>query len=136
MTNPEIPGMTRDTHPDNPVQQYANNVFPIGAALTVAYGSNERPYCTLGNLYRILGHLDQHVPGPEDINDRIIANADRVRAALPDELRVTETPPRDDNETAAIAWVASMANKYGPTVTIPDLDLTGYTATEGTADDD
>jgi hypothetical protein len=77
--------------------------YPIGAALTVAYGSNERPFCPLADLYRILGNLAGHVPAPADINDYIDNYRPTVLAALPDELKTIDPPPAGDGETAAVA---------------------------------
>lgn len=112
--------MTTDTDPNNPVRGYAHNQFPIGAALTVAYGGNDRPFCTLGNMYRILAYLDGQVPGPYDLDTVIAKHRDHVLRALPDELRALDVPPADtDNEAADLAWITGIANRYGPTITLP-----------------
>lgn len=113
-----IPGMTGDTDPENPVNDYPADVFPIGAALTVAYGSNERMFCTLGNLYRILGYLTGEVPLANAINSTIASCRDHVATQLPTELRVVDPPPGSDDETAVIAWLSGIVNKYGPTITL------------------
>lgn len=115
-----LPGMGSDTARDNPVNSLPHNVFPIGAALTVAYGSNQRLFCTLGNLYRILGYLDGQVPGPYDIDAAIDKHRGHVLAALPTELRALDLPPADtDNEASDVAWLVGIANRYGQTIALP-----------------
>lgn len=100
------------------------NEFPIGAALTVAYGSNERPFCNLADLYRILGAFTGQIPAPHAINDTIAECRDKVLKQLPDELRAIDPPPADaGNEAADVAWVAGIKSRYGPTIRL-DADLT------------
>jgi hypothetical protein len=135
---------TGDTNPDNPVHNYPADVFPIGAALTIAYGSNERPFTTLGNLYRILGFLTGGIPGPYDINAAIDKCRAHVVSQLPDALRAIDVPPPDHaGEAADVAWVTSIIATYGPTITLTPMppangaravaapNLEGYTAHEG-----
>jgi hypothetical protein len=115
-------GITVDTDPDNPVNRLPQNTFPIGAALTIAYGSNERPFCTLGNLYRILGYLTGDVPGGDSINPEIERCRNHVEAQLPDTLRAIDPPPDTDNiDTATVSWLAGIANKYGSTIELTAL---------------
>lgn len=117
-----IPGMTGDTDPDNPVNALPGNIFPIGAALTVAYGSNERPFATLGNLYRVLGWLTGDVPGADEINTAIRRCRDHVAIQLPTDLRVIDAPPdADAGATADHAWLAGIVNKYGTTIPLTAL---------------
>lgn len=136
-----IPGMTGDTDPDNPVNALPAWEFPIGAALTVAYGSNERPYCTLGNLYRVLGWLTGDCPGADHINSEIARCRDHVAVQLPTELRVVDPPPTalDEDDTAVMAWLGGIVNKYGATVALTALPGTPNNPTtpnEGTDDDE
>lgn len=136
MTTPPVPGMTGDTDPQNPVNALPAWEFPIGAALTVAYGSNERPFCTLGNLYRIIGYLtgdvppidgqpanpdgnppQPHIPG---LNEVIVTCREHVAKQLPTELRVVDRPPEGGHEddVALMAWLAGIVNKYGATIAL------------------
>lgn len=108
MTTPPTTGLPADTH-------------PIGAALTVAFGSNARPFCTLGALYRILGYLQGTVPGVDGIDDAIDDCRAHVTAALPDGIAALDPPPSPDGEPADAAWVSTIANKYGQTVTLPAM---------------
>lgn len=125
-------GITGDTDPENPVHNYPADVFPLGAALTIAYGSNERPLCTLGNLYRIVGYLTGDIPivdGDPDaepplpsLNDEIARCAEHVTGQLPDELRTLDPPPPADAGAAADhAWLAGVMNKYGATIPLVAL---------------
>lgn len=117
-----IPGMTGDTDPSNPVSTYPSDVFPIGAALTVAYGSNERPLCTLGNMYRILGFLTGDVPGADRLNSAIDACRDHVMAQLPDTLRAIDPPPpADGGAFSDEEYVTGIANRYGSTITLTPM---------------
>lgn len=117
-----ITGMTGDTDPNNPVNAMQADTFPIGAALTVAYGSNERPFCTLGNMYRILGFLTGDVPGADRINSAIDACRDHVLTQLPDTLRAIDPPPpADDGAFSDEAYVGGVANKYGSTIALTPM---------------
>ncbi|WP_431231488.1 hypothetical protein ACQ856_18170 [Mycolicibacterium psychrotolerans] len=124
MTGPAVPGMTRDTDPDNPVNAYPPNEFPVGAALTITYGSNERPFCTLGNLYRILGWLTGEIPDADEINTEIERCRTHVTAQLPDVLRLVDPPPApgdDGDNTADMVWLIGITRTYGRTITLTAL---------------
>lgn len=108
MTIPPTTDLPADTH-------------PIGAALTVAFGSNTRPFCTLGALYRILGYLRGDVPGHDGIDEAIDECRAHVRAALPDGIAALDPPPAADGEPADAAWVSAIAHNYGPTITLTPL---------------
>jgi len=131
-----------DTDPDNPVNHYPPEQFPIGAALTVAYGSNERPLCTLGNLYRVIGWLTGDVPNADGqperkedpelgiayqpfipgLNDEIERCREHVEAQLPTELRALDPPPPAHlGSSADWAWLAAVTNKYGATIRLVAL---------------
>lgn len=115
-------GMTGDTDPENPVNALQPNVFPLGAALTIAYGSNERPLCTLGNLYRILGWLTGDVPAADAIDTEIDRCRWHVAQQLPDALRAFDPPPAPlDDPAADHVWLANVVNKYGTTITLTAL---------------
>ena len=133
-----VPGMTGDTDPNNPVNTLPPNVFPIGAAITVAYGGVDRPFCTLGNLYRILGYLTGDVP-PVDgqaadpdadpprpyipgLADELERCRSHVAAQLPDTLRIFDPPPAPADDNAAdLVWLSNVINKYGGTITLAAL---------------
>lgn len=143
-------GMTGDTDPANPVNNLPAWEFPVGAALTLAYGSNERPFCTLGNLYRIVGYLTGDVPPvdgqPADpdrnqpyiagLADEIERCREHVIAQLPDELRAIDPPPPGGNETADVAWLAGIVNRYGPTIALDALPGTPNNPTPTGTDHD
>lgn len=130
----DIPGMTTDTDPDNPVHNYPAEVFPIGAALTVAYGSTERPFATLGNIYRLLGWLTGDIPtidGDPKANPPLPSLADEIARCreyvlqqLPTELRVVDPPPAEQDNTADLAWVRGIGNKYGATIALRPMNGT------------
>jgi hypothetical protein len=114
--------ITGDTDPANPVNAYDADRFPLGAAITVAYGSTTNMFCTLGNLYRILGYLDG--PGGEGVplNDQLDAMIDRyrthVRAQLPGDIDARIMPPSDANDTERLLWLSAMHTAYGETITL------------------
>lgn len=99
------------------------NVHPIGAALTVAYGSYNRPFCSLADIYRILRFLTGYTPHNALWVDACFDHhRAHVLAALPDALKAIDPPPDtgpDGGDTADVAWVAGIKAKYGPTVKIP-----------------
>lgn len=124
-TPPAVPGMTTDTHPDNPVNGLNANMFPIGAALTVAYGSDTRFFATLGNVYRVLGYLLGDVPAADGIGAAIERCRYWVTNQLPTELRTIDPPPADsDNDTADIAWLTNVTNRYGETIALTAMPTT------------
>lgn len=136
-TPPAIPGMTTDTHRANPVNALNANVFPIGAALTVAYGSDTRFFATLGNVYRVLGYLTGDVPAADSIGTAIEQCREWVTNQLPTELRTVDPPPADTgNETADIVWLVGIVNKYGLNITLTALPGTiNNPETAATAED-
>jgi hypothetical protein len=97
-----------------PTTDLPADTHPIGAALTVAFGSNDRPFCSLGDLYRILGYLRGDVPGHDGIDDAIDECQQHVAAALPDSIAAFGEP-------ADFVWVTSIANKYGATIVLSPL---------------
>lgn len=101
--------MVGDTDPSNPVHNLARDRFPIGAALTVAYGSDERPFTTLGNLYRILGYLTGDCPDAPDINKAIETCRGHVRAQLPDDI---PPPPMPVDLDADMDWLAEIMQDH------------------------
>jgi hypothetical protein len=113
--------ITTDTDPANPVNDYDPNQFPLGAALTVAYGSTENMFCTLGNLYRILGYLDpddEGVPMVEQLDAMIDRYRVHVMAALPDQMHDLTLPSVDASDTDRMAWLMALHSAFGPTVTL------------------
>lgn len=128
--DPAITGMTTDTDPDNPVNAYPADVFPIGAALTVAFGSNERPFCTLGNLYRVVGYLTGDIPMADGLASAIQRCRQHVLQQLPTELRVMDPPPEpsDVDNTADMVYVGGITNKYGATIKLVALPGTPFGA--------
>ncbi|ALA06706.1 hypothetical protein SEA_GRAVAILLIA_60 [Mycobacterium phage Gravaillia] len=132
-------GMTPDTADDNPVNTFPPNVFPLGAAVTVAYGSNERPFCTLGNLYRILGYLTGEVPGADDINSVIAECRHHVTHQLPTDMRTENPPPPPGDDVADIHWLGTVIGKYGPRIALTAMpgslnNPTASDTTEGSTD--
>lgn len=131
-----VAAVTGDTDLSNPVNHYRADVFPVGAALTVAYGSTSNMWCTLGNLYRILGYLNQYeaddgVPvitrgvsldaqGREvednvaTIDDVIAAHRDYVRGEL-DGYGIPAVPDDADTDDEKLAWLAALATDHGIT---------------------
>lgn len=106
-----------DTATDNPVHGYPRNLFPVGAVLTVLHGSNERPYCTLGNLYRVLGYLTGDVPGADSINSAIGTVRPWVRQQHP--ALANLQPPEDGADDATVlAWLAAVEADHGATITL------------------
>lgn len=120
-----------DTSPDNPVNAMNGDEFPLPAVLTVLVGSNDRPFCTLGNLYRILGFLlKNRSVDPDDPDARGIPRAelldDAIAVCRPEILRqhpqladVTKT--RATTDTGILAWIAEQENTFGQTVTLTAL---------------
>ncbi|MBU8834419.1 hypothetical protein [Mycolicibacterium goodii] len=120
-----------DTDPDNPVTAMNGDEFPLPAVLTVLVGSNDRPFCTLGNLYRILGFLlkDRSVD-PDDPDARGIPRAELIDDAIevcrswilkqrPDLADVPKT--RATTDTGILTWIADQEAKFGATVTLTPL---------------
>lgn len=132
MTNPQpmvgrhrrpepVAVVVHDTDPNNPVNDYRADMFPLGAAITIAYGSTTNMFTTLGNLYRILGYLnhderDSGVPCVEDIDWMI----DRYREYVRGQLPITEAamPPPNASDDTRLAFLTDMTTQYGPTVTL------------------
>jgi hypothetical protein len=130
-----VAGITADTDIANPVNHYPANVFPVGAAITVAYGSVDDMWCTLGNLYRILGYLNQFeaddgVPvltrgvSLDELNREVednVATIDDVieqhRAYVRGELdgHGIPRPPAEASEGDKISWLANLATEHGVT---------------------
>lgn len=124
-----------DTDPQNPVNTLNGDVFPLAAVLTVLVGSNDRSFCTLGNLYRILGFLlkDRSVD-PDDPAARGIPRVDLLDAAIavcrpaildqhPELADVTKT--RATTDTGILTWIAEQETRYGATVTLTPLSKAG-----------
>lgn len=124
-----------DTSPDNPVSAMNGDEFPLPAVLTVLVGSNDRPFCTLGNLYRILGFLlKNRSVDPDDPDARGIPRAELIDTAIdvcrPEILRqrpeleaVTKT--RATTDTGILTWIAEQEARFGPTVTLTALPKVG-----------
>jgi len=113
--------ITGDSDPTNPVNDYDPNVFPTGAAITVAYGSTENMFCTLGNLYRILGYLDpddEGVPLVEDLDKMIDRYRVHVMAQLPEALHNLTLPAADATDGDRMAWLMALHGAVGNTVTL------------------
>ena len=120
-----------DTSPDNPVNAMNGDEFPLAAVLTVLVGSNDRPFCTLGNLYRILGFLlKNRSVDPDDPDARGIPRAELIDTAIdvcrPEILRqrpeleaVTKT--RATTDTGILTWIADQEARFGPTVVLTPL---------------
>ncbi|MBU8834447.1 hypothetical protein [Mycolicibacterium goodii] len=124
-----------DTDPDNPVNAMNGDEFPLPAVLTVLVGSNDRPFCTLGNLYRILGFLlkDRSVD-PDDPDARGIPRAELIDEAIevcrpwivkqrPDLAVVAKT--RATTDTGILSWIAEQESRFGATVTLAPLPKGG-----------
>lgn len=120
-----------DTSPDNPVSAMNGDEFPLAAVLTVLHGSNDRPFCTLGNLYRILGFLlkDRSVD-PDDPDARGIPRAELIDTAIaacrPEILRqhpqlAESTKTRATTDTGILTWIADQENQFGATVFLAPL---------------
>lgn len=120
-----------DTDPANPVNKMQGDEFPLAAVLTVIVGSNDRPFCTLGNLYRILGFLlkDRSVD-PDDPDARGIPRADHIDDAInlcrpaileqrPDLADITATDAATD--LGILNWIAELERRHGATVTLTPL---------------
>lgn len=120
-----------DTSPDNPVNAMNGDEFPLAAALTVLVGSNDRPFCTLGNLYRILGFLlKNRSVDPDDPDARGIPRAELIDTAIdvcrPEILRqhpqladITKT--RATTDTGILTWIAEQEKTFGATVALSPL---------------
>lgn len=120
-----------DTDPANPVNAMNGDEFPIAAVVTVLHGSNDRPFCTLGNLYRILGFLlkDRSVD-PDDPDARGIPRADLIDEAIavcrPEILRqhpqlADSKATRAGTDTGILTWLADQEQKFGATLTLTPL---------------
>lgn len=106
-----------DTAPDNPTNTLEGDQMPTAAVLTVLLGGNDRPFCTLGNLYRILKTLDGEVP----LADEIDAAVERVRPALAaqfPELAAITPPGIDADEQTILAWIADVERDHGAIQTV------------------
>lgn len=145
-TTPDAPvttDMTVDTDPDNPVNALPENMFPIGAALTIVYGGPDRYFATLGNVYRVLGYLTGEVPLADDIPDAMQRCRYHVENQLPTDMRIIDPPPIDTGDNIAdIAWIGGIVNKYGPYIrlvalpgTINNPTPTDETPTDATEED-
>jgi hypothetical protein len=120
-----------DTDPKNPVNALGGDEFPLPAVLTVLHGSNDRPFCTLGNLYRILGHLLKYVSvDPDDPQAHGIPRTVHIDGGIalcrPEILRqhpeLADVPKtRATTDTGILTWIADQEAKYGPTVTLTPL---------------
>lgn len=122
---------TPDTSPDNPVNAMQADEFPIAAVATVLVGSNDRPFCTLGNLYRILGFLLQHVSvDPDDshavgiprhdlIDEAITVCRTAILAEHPELAGITDTDATTD--TGILTWIANLEKRYGATITLTPI---------------
>ncbi|MCV7230705.1 hypothetical protein [Mycolicibacterium komossense] len=122
---------TPDTARDNPVTGLNADVFPLAAVLTVLVGSNDRPFCTLGNLYRILGFMlqnrsvdpadpDAHgIPRAELIDDAIAVCKPEILRQHPELAAITKT--RATSDTGILTWIADQETRYGLTVTLTPL---------------
>lgn len=96
--------------------------FPIGAALSVALGavglsdSAPGPYCTLRDLYAILGRLLGDVPTVEEMPDA----AEQARAALlAQHPALSEaTLPENTSDTGILTWLAEQEAAFGATLRI------------------
>lgn len=122
---------TPDTARDNPVNGLNGDVFPLAAVLTVLVGSNDRPFCTLGNLYRILGFMLQHrsvdpddpgahgIPRPDLIDDGIAVCKTEILRQHPELAPIKAT--RAATDTGILTWIADQETTYGPTVTLTAL---------------
>lgn len=120
-----------DTAPDNPVNAMNQNEFPLPAVLTVLVGSNDRPFCTLGNLYRILGFLlkdrsvdpvdpdARGIPRAELIDDAIQVCRAEILRQHPHLTNVTKT--RAATDTGILTWIAEQEKRFGATVTLTPL---------------
>lgn len=113
-----------DTDKDNPVNALPRNVFPIAAVLTVTHSGNDRPFCTLGNLYRILGFMTGDVPtaGPSDVPGSLSID-EAVAKCRPEILRqhpqlAAITAPASRDERVILAWLDQQAEQF---VTIEPL---------------
>lgn len=128
------PALTTDTDPDNPVNDYEADTFPLGAALTVAYGSTEMMFCTLGNLYRIVGYLTGDLPSIEgdpnavppipSLADEINRCAVHVMAQLPEAAQRLTLPDNSDGDNARMEWLIATMTAAGTTVTLTPLPTT------------
>ena len=120
-----------DTDPQNPVNAMQSDEFPLAAVLTVIVGSNDRPFCILGNLYRILGYLlkDRSVD-PNDPDARGIPRADHIDDAInvcrpavlaqhPNLAAITATDATTDR--GILNWITELERHYGATVTLTPL---------------
>lgn len=118
-----------DTAPDNPVNALNGDEFPLAAVLTVLVGSNDRPFCTLGNLYRILGFMRGDVPAAvsdPDADPPIVGIDEAITICRPEILRqhpeladVTKT--RATTDTGILTWIAEQEKRFGATFTLTPL---------------
>lgn len=87
-------------------------VFPLGAVLTITAGSYERPFCTLADLYSILGWLRHDVPAADELADAIDDWRPVILAQHP-ELAAVVAPPADASDTAVLSWLADQEAQFG-----------------------
>lgn len=128
---PDVPGrpasLAGDTTEGNPVNDYPANVFPLGAAITIAYGTPDNIFCTLGNLYRIIGYLTGDLPaidGDPNADPPIPSLADEwarcsehVAAQLPTGLAAAQTVDPEGK----MAWLTNAMAAHGDTVDLTPM---------------
>lgn len=88
------------------------SLFPLGAVLTVTSGSVDRPLCSLGDLYSVLGFLRRDVPGADELQTAI----DECRPLVLDQhpgLADVVAPPADTADVVVLAWLADREAQFG-----------------------
>ena len=96
--------------------------FAIGPVVTVLHGSDTRPFCTLEQLYDILGYLHSDVPGSGEIDTYIEAARPYLAGEHPG-LAAEPVPPVDASEKAVFDWLIGLGDKYGTPLPVTPLPL-------------